>query len=199
MSSTEHAKLNRQDRETILKTATAAIRHGLRHGQLLSIDPTAHTERLRAIQSCFVTLLKHGQLRGCIGSLSPTRTLIEDVAANAYSAAFKDPRFPAVTAQESSSLVVHVSVLSPHSKIEFSSHADLIRQLRPGVDGVIVEHREAKATFLPSVWDTLSDPEQFLQQLRRKATISDKVTTTELTVWCYRVENVDGDVLLLNS
>jgi AmmeMemoRadiSam system protein A len=171
----------------------ASIEHGLRHRKPLTVDPSSYTERLRANQSCFVTLLKHGQLRGCMGSLKPTRTLIEDVTANAYAAAFKDPRFRSVGAEERTELATHVSVLSPHTSLEFTSHADLMGQLRPGLDGIIIAHQGLQATFLPSVWRSLPDPEQFILHLRRKAHISDGVPTSALSVWRYLVEEFGDD------
>ena len=141
-------------------------------------------------RSSFVTLKKDGTLRGCIGSLEARRPLGEDVIANARAAAFKDPRFPALSRQEfeapgSGSMDIEVSLLSTPRRILFEDHADLIRQMRPGEDGIILECEGRSATFLPQVWEGLPDPEQFLAHLKQKAEIPANVRTTRCKVLRY--------------
>ena len=117
----------------------------------------------------FVTLTKAGALRGCIGSLTAYRPLGEDVAANAANAAFRDPRFPPLSAQELPGTHIEVSVLSDPEPYAFSGRADALSRLRPGIDGVTLEYGNHRGTFLPQVWDTLPGPENFLNHLVRKA------------------------------
>jgi AmmeMemoRadiSam system protein A len=117
----------------------------------------------------FVTLFKHGVLRGCIGTLEARRPLGVDVRANAVAAAFADPRFPRLRADEFMDTSVEVSLLSAHEAITADGERALLGQLRPGVDGVVLEFAGARATFLPQVWDTLPEPAEFLAELKRKA------------------------------
>lgn len=117
----------------------------------------------------FVTLTEDGRLRGCIGSLEAHRPVGEDVVANARAAAFRDPRFPAVTAAELPRLRVEVSLLSAAEPLTFAAEADARAQLRPGVDGLILTARGHRGTFLPQVWEQLPDPADFLAHLKRKA------------------------------
>lgn len=117
----------------------------------------------------FVTLTLHGDLRGCIGSLEARRPLAEDVVANARAAAFSDPRFAPLTANELAEIRVEVSLLTPPQAMSFSSEADAIQQLRPQVDGVILEVDKQRGTFLPQVWENLPDARQFMRELKRKA------------------------------
>jgi len=119
--------------------------------------------------ACFVTLMRHGQLRGCIGSLEARRSLLADVKSNAVAAAFHDPRFPPLSAQELDDTTIEVSVLSPPQALHFSSEADALEQLRPGVDGVVFLCDQARSTFLPQVWEQLPERTTFLAQLKRKA------------------------------
>ena len=119
--------------------------------------------------AAFVTLTIDGQLRGCIGSLEAWRPLREDVRANAVAAAFRDPRFTPLTAAEFERVAVEVSVLSPASPIAFTSRDDLLAQLRPGVDGLILTARGHRGTFLPQVWEELPRPAEFLDHLFLKA------------------------------
>jgi AmmeMemoRadiSam system protein A len=120
-------------------------------------------------RASFVTLNQSGNLRGCIGTLEAHQPLILDVSYNAYSAAFRDPRFPRITSSELPQLAIHISVLTPAIPMTFKSEADLIEQLQPGVDGLILTRGFQRGTFLPSVWESLPDARQFLQQLKRKA------------------------------
>jgi AmmeMemoRadiSam system protein A len=117
----------------------------------------------------FVTLTQHGELRGCIGSLEPHRSLEQDVCANAVAAALHDPRFPPLQAQELSRTRIEVSLLSAATDMQFDSEQHVLEQLRPGVDGVVLQYGGARGTFLPQVWESLPQPADFLAHLKRKA------------------------------
>lgn len=117
----------------------------------------------------FVTLQRHGKLRGCVGSLVAARPLIEDVRENAIAAARRDTRFSPVEAHELEDLEIEVTELSKPEPMSFTSEADALTQLRPGEDGVVLQWGGRRATFLPQVWDSLPEPKTFLAQLKRKA------------------------------
>jgi AmmeMemoRadiSam system protein B/AmmeMemoRadiSam system protein A len=117
----------------------------------------------------FVTLTLDGQLRGCIGSLEAWRPLAEDVQANAVAAAFRDPRFAPLSADELETVRVEVSLLSKPVAMQFADENDALRQLRPGIDGVILVAGDRRSTFLPQVWEQLPAPRQFLEHLKQKA------------------------------
>jgi len=153
----------------MLDVAAASIRNGLKVGR--SVQPNLQTfpTDLQKTGACFVTLKKAGQLRGCIGSPQAYRPLAQDVAENAFSAAFKDPRFKTLTAAETGDLVLSISVLSPATAMTFTDEADLLSQLRPGIDGLIIEDGNRRALFLPSVWEQLPDAATFVDHLKRKA------------------------------
>jgi AmmeMemoRadiSam system protein A len=153
----------------LLTLAAASIRHGLVRRAPLPVDPAAQPADLRAPGACFVTLNREGRLRGCIGSPQAHRPLALDVAENAYSAAFRDPRFPPLTEAELDGLKLSISVLSPQSPIEFSDEAGLLAALRPHADGLVIADGPHRALFLPSVWEQLPDPHRFLEHLKLKA------------------------------
>ena len=116
-------------RQLLLELARESIKQGL-CGETLDVHAADYPEALRAPRAVFVTLHVDGQLRGCIGTLEARRPLAEAVAGSAYSAAFQDPRFPALTWPEFERLDIHISILSPPEPMTFSSEADLIAQLR---------------------------------------------------------------------
>lgn len=124
---------------------------------------------LRERAASFVTLRLEGDLRGCIGSIDAHRALGDDVAHNAFAAAYRDRRFPPVDPGERPRLAVEVSVLSPRVPFDAPTEAEALAALRPGVDGVFLQFGEQQATFLPQVWENMSDPLDFLCELRRKA------------------------------
>lgn len=161
--------MDRQQEETLLQVAIASIRHGLEQGRPLKPDMEKYEPALRQPGASFVTLKREGELRGCIGSLSAQRALVEDVAENAYSAAFSDPRFYPLQPPELSGLEIHISVLGEAEAMHFESERDLLDQLRPGIDGLILEEGYRRGTFLPSVWEQLPDPVAFLHHLKLKA------------------------------
>jgi AmmeMemoRadiSam system protein A len=180
---------NHQEKDILLTIAKKSILHGLENGQPLPVELTQYSEVLRQIRAVFVTLELKGHLRGCIGTLQALEPLVQAVAHYAFEAAFKDPRFPAVTAEEAEDLDIALSVLSPAESIFFESEQDLIGQLRPNIDGLILIEKGYSGTFLPSVWSQLNNPKEFLDHLKMKAglphhywsdTIQIKRYTTEM-------------------
>ena len=169
----------------LLGIARAAIGHALGvHGEPPRTDFAPWLERPGA---SFVTLMLEGKLRGCIGSLAPVRRLGEDVAANALGAALRDPRFAPLSAAEWPRCRVEVSVLSPAKPLRFADEAEMLSQLRPGEDGVILEYEGRRATFLPQVWEGLPDRRKFLEELMRKAGIPADTRLARCRLWRYRV------------
>lgn len=180
--------LDREDRKTLLQVAADSIWHGLDKGNPLQIKLEDYPPTLQQAGASFVTLKIQGQLRGCIGMLTATRPLIKDVAENAFAAAFEDSRFPPLRAAEFEQLEYHISILNPAENMEFESEADLLQQLRPGIDGLILEERGRRGTFLPSVWESLPKPADFLQHLKRKAGLPADYWSNSLHIQRYTVE-----------
>jgi AmmeMemoRadiSam system protein A len=175
--------------ETLLSLAEDSIRHGLEQGKPLVVEPADYPPELMEPRATFVTLTERGQLRGCIGSLEAARPLVADVAHNAYAAAFEDPRFPPVTRAEVERLDLKVEVLTPAEPVPFTDEADLIDRLHPGKDGLIlIGPGGRRATFLPTVWETLPDPRQFLAHLKQKAGLPADFPAEQLSVQRYRSE-----------
>jgi len=143
--------------------------------------------RLDADGAVFVTLTRDGRLRGCIGSLEATRPLREDVVANALAAARHDPRFAPLAADELSCVTVEVSLLSAPEPLAVSSEAEALARVRPGIDGVVLEHGGRRATFLPQVWTQLPQPREFFAQLKRKAGLAEGFWAPEMKVSRYTV------------
>jgi AmmeMemoRadiSam system protein A len=139
-------------------------------------------------RACFVTLTLSGRLRGCIGSLLAHRSLLDDVKENAQAAAFSDPRFPPLTANEYTETALEISLLSPLSPMEVESEQDALSQLQPGVDGVVLQCGGRRGTFLPQVWESLPDPRQFLAELKRKAGLSTEYWSDDVHLFRYYVD-----------
>lgn len=161
--------LNDNERQALRAIARASIRHGLQHGRVLSVDVRTLPPALQENAATFVTLEITGELRGCIGTLEAQQPLAVDVARNAFSAAFRDSRFPPLSPAEESRLDIHISVLSAATPMTVRDEADLLRQLRPGIDGIVLSEGGRRATFLPGVWEQLPDPRDFIAHLKRKA------------------------------
>lgn len=177
------------DRRVLLGLAANSIRHGIDHGRAKPVDPADYSGRLREKRATFVTLKISTQLRGCIGSLAASRTLVEDVAHNAYAAAFADKRFSPMAAGEIPGLEISISVLSVPRPVTFRSEADLIAVIRPGVDGLVLEEGERRGTFLPVVWESLPSPREFLRHLKQKAGLPADYWSDSLRVERYTTES----------
>ncbi len=179
---------NREQRREMLEIAAQSIRYGLQYDAPPRIDISGLDPALQAPRASFVTLKEQGRLRGCIGSLVAYRPLALDVNDNAFNAAFRDPRFPPLSADELPLIDIHISVLSPPEPMHFVDEADLLAQIRPGVDGLILEDRGQRGTFLPSVWEELPDPVEFLRHLKLKAGLPPDWWSDTLKVERYTTE-----------
>ncbi|MFZ1615637.1 MAG: AmmeMemoRadiSam system protein A [Holophaga sp.] len=190
MHSPDYNPLNHANRRILLDLASASIRHGLATGRPIPVDLATLPPALTGPRATFVTLQKHGELRGCIGCLEAHRPLAEDIAANAFAAAFRDSRFAPVTGEEFHHLEIHLSLLTPATPMVFRSEKDLLSQLAPGQDGLIMEEGPHRGTFLPSVWTSLPDPQDFLRHLKLKAGLPGNYWSPSLEVRRYRTESI---------
>ena len=172
ISSTEpsaQSRLSREARATLCDVAHSSIERGLELGRAPSLEASSFSDELRAPGASFVTLRLKGALRGCTGSLRATRPLVEDICVNAWRSASADPRFPPLRREELDAIDIHISVLSALTPFPVRSRQELLRKLRPGVDGLVLRDRAATATFLPAVWEQLPDAHRFLEELFAKA------------------------------
>ena len=180
--------LDEQQRKTLLKLARDSIRCGLDHGHALEPELSQYPESFAQHRATFVTLKKGGQLRGCIGTLEAYQSLLRDVCAHAYDAAFNDPRFSILRAPELAEISIHISILSPQQPIVYSTQEDLMRQVEVGVDGLVLNYQQHRATFLPAVWRSLPDKEYFMKQLKLKAGLSENFWSDSIKIYRYHSE-----------
>lgn len=165
------ARLDTDARKGLLDIARAVVRHAVMNdGAAPQLNINGALPRsLLAQRATFVTLNIAGQLRGCVGSIVPQRSLLVDVADNAWRAGFGDSRFSPITAAELEHLDFHVSILSTGRRMAVDSEAELVRALSPDTDGLIIHDQGRRALFLPSVWAQVQDPLQFVRHLKLKA------------------------------
>jgi AmmeMemoRadiSam system protein A len=182
--------LNKEYQHCLLDLARSSIQHGLQTGRPLKVKLADYPAELTERRATFVTLQKHHQLRGCIGMLEAVRPLVEDIAENAFLAAFQDPRFPPLADDEFDELDIHLSILTTATPLAFTSEQDLINQLQPGIDGLILEEGHRRGTFLPSVWEQLPEPEQFLRHLKQKAGLAPDYWSETIRIYRYRTEMI---------
>ncbi len=189
------SSLSDAEQSRLLDIARSSLKSGLSAGRPAEVDLETLPPRLREPRATFVTLEKNHDLRGCIGSLQPSRPLAADVAHNAFAAAFRDPRFPPLREDELPALEIHISILSPLEPLEFKSEEDLLRQMRPQVDGVLLADGFYQGTFLPSVWESLPDPHSFLRHLKLKAGLPADYWSDTIRAWRYTVEGIRGPAI----
>ncbi|HEX5125711.1 MAG TPA: AmmeMemoRadiSam system protein A [Rhodocyclaceae bacterium] len=178
----------------LLSHARAAI------AEKLHVAAPAALEHIALDQpgASFVTLTRHGELRGCIGQLEVSRSLRLDVRDNALGAAFRDPRFPPLTQSEWADIAIEVSLLGPVTFSPCSREADCIASITAGKDGVILASGDRRATFLPQVWETLPRAADFVAQLKLKAGIREawpaNMTLGRYQVTKFAEQSLDGSV-----
>lgn len=182
-------RLTDEEQKTLLQLAREALEGGV-HGKAPGpVDPDLLTPRLRESGASFVTLTINGGLRGCIGALEAYQPLVEDVREHAIAAGLEDPRFPPVSPAELKLINIEVSRLTPPAALEYQTPEELLKRLRPHVDGVILRDGFRRATFLPQVWEKLPDPADFLGNLCHKMGADQNLWRRKhLDVQIYQVE-----------
>ncbi len=177
------------EKQTLLRLAREAMEFSVRGQALPPLDIKSLAPQLQVYGSSFVTLTIDDELRGCIGALEAYQPLAEDVREHAISAALHDPRFPPVREIELNRIKLEVSRLTAPKLLEYSSSEDLLKKLRPHVDGVILKDSFRRATFLPQVWEKIPDPAEFLSHLCQKMGVRANLwQDAKLQVYVYQVE-----------
>ncbi|WP_101760469.1 AmmeMemoRadiSam system protein A [Oceanicoccus sp. KOV_DT_Chl] len=157
--------------QQMLAAAHGSIHHGLTMGTRLEVNLQQYDTVLHQPCATFVTLKIDSLLKGCIGSIQTEQSLIENLSENAYCAAFEDNRFPALTHDELSLLEIEIALLGDLEQLPCATAAELVAQLRPGADGLVLTDGDLSATFLPSIWQQVNHPEHFVRELSLKAGI----------------------------
>ena len=181
--------LTEAEKSILLQLAREALERGVNGQSMPRLDQTKLTPVLRAKGASFITLTKHGQLRGCIGALEPYQPLVDDVREHAIAAALQDYRFPPVQPNELSKIEIEVSRLTVPRPLDYASPEDLLTKLHPSLDGIILRDGSRRATFLPQVWEQIPDKVDFLSQLCAKmGAARDLWRRKHLEVLIYQVE-----------
>lgn len=178
------------DQQTYLLTlAQRALAYYFKTKNRLEVDELEVDDIYKQKRGTFVTLTKNGELRGCIGHIEPVQEIYKDIIDNTLSAGLEDNRFVPVKLEELNDLKIEISILTEPQELIYNSTEDLLNKLRPMVDGVIIEKGNRGATYLPQVWEDLSDKEEFLSSLCEKAGLGkDEWKTSNLKVFTYQVE-----------
>jgi len=158
-----------QERRILLDLARRTLTSVATNGDPPTINGQDMPPKLKETKACFVTLTKTGSLRGCIGHIQPQESLYQAVIHNAQNAAQRDSRFPPVRSDEVDKIKIEVSVLTEPQPLRFNSPEDLLGQLQPYEDGVLLQIGLRGATFLPQVWTQIPDKVEFLNHLSQKA------------------------------
>jgi len=159
--------LTDDEEQTLLRLArTTLVEWVERSSRKIDLTRFNLTPALRRNAGVFVTLHKHGDLRGCIGYIEPIKPLHEAVMENAINAAANDPRFPTVTKRELSEIDIEISVMSPLRKIKSPE------EIVVGKHGLVIAKGIHRGVFLPQVpveqgWSR----EQYLEGICRKANL----------------------------
>ena len=176
--------------EVLLSLARASIKSRFDGGSLDTVNLLKEYPQLEQKGASFVTLTIDGHLRGCIGSIIAHRSLLEDIMQNAQAAAFKDPRFMPLREDELSGTRIEVSLLSEPQVLLYEDSDDLKGKIRTGVDGVILRDGNHQSTFLPQVWEELTEFETFFSHLCQKAGLVGGCLESHPEIYTYQVEKV---------
>jgi AmmeMemoRadiSam system protein A len=185
----EMDRLAEEDGKLLLLVARRTIEQRLFKRKVEEKGDAAFPPVLHEKRGTFVTLTMDGQLRGCIGHIVPQESLIDGIRTNAINAAFRDPRFSPMSCGEWEKVKIEISILSDPKPLPYSNVEDLLKKLRPGIDGLIIKKGHHQATFLPQVWEQLPKKKDFLSHLCLKGGLdADAWKKGDLEVLIYQVQ-----------
>jgi AmmeMemoRadiSam system protein A len=183
------------DEAWLMQLARQSLEMAVRHRSRPLLHEMQPAALLREPRGCFVTLEKHGALRGCIGSLQAERPLFEQVADKTWRAALDDPRFAPVVVEELDGISIALSILDQPREIEVSGIEELAAHLQPGKDGLILREGVRQATFLPAVWEKLPRSADFIAELQRKGGWPRGYWSVTMRASIYRTHSIDASSL----
>ena len=182
-------RLSEEEGKALLVVARKTIDQALLRRKGEAISPGIHSPKYAEQRGTFVTLTIQGQLRGCIGHITPQESLLEGIQINALNAAFRDPRFSPLSKEEWKKVKIEISILTEPKILSYDGPEDLLEKLHSGVDGVIIQKGAYQSTFLPQVWEQLEDKVQFLTHLCMKAGLDGNAWEKgDLVVSTYQVQ-----------
>ena len=185
----------RSNQETLLRVAAQSILSGFERGRSLRVRESRYPEELREKGATFVNIYYDGALRGNAGSNEPTRSILEDVAENAYAAGFSDFRFVPLDEKEMRKAEISISFLTPPVPVRFENEEDLLSKITPQADGLILKERANRALFLPQIWETFSSPREFLLHLKQKAGLPADYWSPTIKIYRFNVIDINsGDL-----
>lgn len=187
-------ELTNEKKKVLLDLARESIAEKLTGKKIIDKEALlAKYSWLKEKGAAFVTLNENRMLRGCIGSIIAHQALVDDIISNAKSAAFADPRFPSLRADEFDKIEIEISLLTPPKEMPYIDKADLKNKIRPGIDGIILRLGNYQATYLPSVWEQLPDFEAFFATLCQKAGLAGNCLDAHPVIYTYEAQKIEEE------
>ncbi len=181
----EFIALSQSIKQTLLEIAWHSIKNGYQTGHPYCVNLRHYPVELAIPRATFVTLKKNHILRGSYGSLEAIFPLAEDIAENAFAAAYQDPMLPPLRKNELNNIDIYISILSTPQLIVYQTQQELLDQIQPFKDGIILEHKDERATLLPMFWINFPNKHQFIRQLKHKSGLSPDNFSKQLTFYRY--------------
>lgn len=144
----------------------------------------------------FVTIYLNDELRGSMGSIIPSRPLLDDIISNAKSAAFEDSRFTPLKTSEYLHSTLELSLLTEPKELAYDTLDDIREQVVCGEDGLIIKLGEKQSAFLPQIWAQLDDFDEFFSHLLHEAGLTLESINQHPQVFTFQVEKqIDKPIL----
>lgn len=182
--------------KVLLRLARKSLQKKLTPGEVeplsQSMQKSLTNSSLQQNRGTFVTLYKNNRLRGCMGNILTQNSIVKSIQLNAFRAAFKDPRFPPLTAWELKKVRIELSILSRPRPLSYKNPSGLLEKLRNTQPGVILKKDNSSATYLPQVWEELPRTQNFLNRLCKKAGLSKHAWRKEqIQIFTYRAQHFE--------
>ena len=183
---------SRTEREELFALINQAIETGLDGKELVLPDLKKFPLKWQQKRGVYVTLNIGDKLRGCQGTKEAEKPFVHAVMDAAYRAAFQDKRFSKLTKEEYNNpdFNTYISVLGKMKPVAFQTEQDIIKQLKPFQDGVLLEYQKQKGLFLPSVWAKRPSASDFWKGVKKKAKLKEDFVPQKARIFVFSSENV---------
>ncbi len=188
--------LLKKECKNIFSVAAKTLEYSTSRLKPPNVDIGSFSPQLQRNRATFITINKSGKLRGCIGTIHPTEPFIVNVVNNTYKAALKDPRFPPIRRDELSNIEITISLLSTLQKMSIKDEEDLLRQIKPNIDGLLIKDNTKQSVFLPQVWNEIPNKLDFISCLKQKAGLDSNHWSSNFQAWKFTVNFIKGNLSL---
>lgn len=182
--------VKREFSDVVLTLCRNSIISGLEYHNPINTDNLKLAPVFDSRASSFVTIKVDGEVRGRSGTAFAYQPLKEDLAVNAFNAAFKKTDRP-LSGDEIDKIEIDICLLTRPVPIPYINQGDLMKKINEG-DGLIIRNEEKQAALLPCQWEDFQQKDTFIEELKKQAGIDSDFDSKTFEIYRFKVANINS-------